>query len=178
MIILGNKIANINKKDPYVFYDKIEELRQNISNLLQERSDNSSNFTLKLKTLIKKLFCQKSLSLKEKFFTDLYEKSQEYINNKMDVINYLYLTREYTYLKCVLFDEVQAMCLSFSKNPKLYENSRFMNLHKDPNDIIEKIVKFYANNPNLSQKENRLFEILPDDIKNIIVSYKSSLSFN
>jgi hypothetical protein len=117
--------------------------------------------------------CDNRLSVKEKFYINLYDKSQEFINNKMDVINYLSFIKEYTYLKCILFDDVPSMCLNLTKNPKLYENSRFTKLNKNNSEMIQKIVKFYVKNSNLTQQEKKLYELLSDEIKDLITKYKS-----
>jgi hypothetical protein len=123
--------------------------------------------------IIKKICCEKKLSFKDKFFMSLYRQAQDYINNKMDVINYLSFIKEYTHLKCLLFEDVPSMCLSFTQNPKLYEHSRFTKLNKDNKDMIEKIVKFYVSNKHPSEQEKKLYELLSDDIKEIIIKLKS-----
>ncbi len=104
----------------------------------------------------------------------LYENAQQYINNKMDVINYLSFIQEFMYLKCFMFDEITAICLGLTKNPKLYDYSKFHRLNKDNKETIEKIVKFYViNNQNLSQQEKKVYDILADDIKDLITKFKS-----
>ncbi len=103
----------------------------------------------------------------------LYRKAQDYINNKMDVINYLSFIKEYTHLKCLLFDDIQSMCLSLTQNPKLYENTKFSKLNKDKNEMIEKVVKYYVANTHSTELEKKLYNILSDDIKEIISKFKS-----
>ncbi len=105
---------------------------------------------------------------------DSYEKAQQYIDNKVDVINYLSFTKEYNYLKSLIFNDMQCICLNYSKSPKLYENSRFSKLNKDDKEMIEKIVKFYMYNQKLTEQERNLFELLSDDIKDLITRYKPS----
>ncbi len=152
---------------------ELDKVIENINNLLDDNSKEKFYFSIELKLLIKKLFCVKRLSLKEKFYMRLYEKSQDYIDNHMDVINYLSLIKEFTYVKSLLFDHVHALCLRFAKNPKLYENSQLTKLNKDNYDMIEEIVKFYTNNPNLSEKDMKFHELLPDNFKEFIENYKS-----
>jgi hypothetical protein len=151
----------------------IDELKERINQLLDEKLLNFPYFSVSPNMIFKKFCCEKKLSFKEKFFIDLYEKSQAFINDKMDVINYLSFNKEYTYLKSLLFDEVQAMCLRFTKNPKLYENSRFMNLYKENSEMIGQIVKFYTNNSNLTEQDMKVYEVLSDEIKEIIDKFKT-----
>ena len=102
----------------------------------------------------------------------MYDKSQTIINNKMDMINYLKFFEEHVNIKCLLFNDIQSLCLNFTKKQKLYEKNSFnKNINPDYENINE-IVDYYVKNPILSKIDKDILELLPEKMQDFISKTK------
>ena len=129
-------------------------------------------FDISFCLLYKYRICPSRLSKNEEFLMNLFIKSQNIIVKKMDVVEYLKFLFEYVNLKFVLFNDMNALCLQFANKPKLI-NSKEDKLSKKKVEKIEEIVRhFTRKNGDLSGEENKLYEILSDDVKELINAFK------
>lgn len=106
------------------------------------------------------------------FFMKMYEKSQNIINNKMDMINYLKFCEEHINIKCLLFNDIQSLCLNFSEKPKLYEKNRFNNIIDTEFESKKEIIDYYVNKSILPKIDKDIFDLLPQKIKDLIIKNK------
>jgi hypothetical protein len=128
----------------------------------------SISFCLKFKTYL----CRPKLSSTEMFYMKLYSRSEEIINSNLDIVNYLKFMQEYIHLKCLLFNDVQTLCFSFMKKHKVYEKNRFLKINSKSYKKLKEIILFYRDNKDLSPMDNKIYELLSDDVKDLIKRYK------
>ena len=114
----------------------------------------------------------KSLTEKEVFFMKMYEKSQNIINNKMDLINYLKFFDEHINIKSLIFNEVQSLCLNFIEKPKLYEKNQYNSIINSDNQSVKVIADYYVNKSFLSKIDKDILELLSKNIRNLILKNK------
>ena len=138
----------------------------------KEGSENNDNISeilsISLWLKIKFCICPRRINEKENFFIKLYEKSIEIINNKMDVIDYLNFRQEYTHLKCLLFDDVHSLCLSYLYKPKVYEKNIMTKIFSKDDKKLSEIINFFKNKTDFSEKDKRIYNILSEDVKCLI----------
>jgi len=124
----------------------------------------SINILLKVKA-----FCfPNKLNNIEKFYLKLYKKSLEIVNNNMDMINYLNFMQEFIHIKCLLFDDIQSLCLSFIRKPKIYEKNRFLKINSHSYKKLKEIILFFREKKELSALDEKIYDLLSDDVKKII----------
>jgi hypothetical protein len=124
------------------------------------------NMLLKIKA-----FCFPSqLKNIEKFYMKLYRRSLDIINNNMDMVNYLKFMQEYIHLKCLFFDDMQSLSLSFIRRPKIYEKNRFLKINSHSYKKLREIILFYREKRQLSELDEKIYELLSDDVKKIIMN--------
>ncbi len=80
--------------------------------------------------------------------------------------------QEYIHLKCLLFNDVQSLCLSFMKKHKVYEKNRFLKINSKSYKKLKEIILFYRDNKDLSPMDSKIYELLSDDVKDLIKRYK------
>ena len=131
-------------------------------------------FSVSIWMTIKKTWCENNLSDREKFLMKIYENSQKFINNKMDVMNYLYFYQEYLNMKCLLFSHIQTLCLEFLEKPKLHEKSRFTKLNTGNNKRIKEIISYFLSKSDLSYEDSKFYDLLSPEIKSILKKINSS----
>jgi hypothetical protein len=116
-----------------------------------------------------KAFCfPNKLKNVEKFYMKLYTKSLAIINNNMDMINYLNFMQEFIHIKCLLFDDIQSLCLDFIRKPKIYEKNRFLKIHSHSYKKLKEIISYFRQNKQLSEMDEKIYDLLSDDVKNLI----------
>ena len=131
-------------------------------------------FSVSIWMTIKKTLCENNLSDREKFLMKIYENSQKFINNKMDVMNYLYFFQEFLNMKCLLFSHIQTLCLEFLEKPKLHEKSRFTKLNARNNKRMKEIIKYFLSKSDFSYDDSKFYDLLTPDIKEIITKLNTS----
>jgi hypothetical protein len=105
---------------------KIEEIEKNYIKELSNKYDQESNFlSVSICLRVKYWICPNRINDRERFLLKLFLKAEEMINSKMDVINFMKIIQEFNYVKCLLFDDVHSLCLSFFKKPKVLEKNIF-----------------------------------------------------
>ena len=104
----------------------------------------------------------------------MYEKSISIINNKIDMINYLKFFDEHINIKCLLFNDVQSLCFSFTEKPKLYDKKKYKYLLNSDHESIKEIVDYFIKKKLLISKssDNRIFDLLNKNIKDLITKNK------
>ena len=147
--------------------EEIEKLK------LKDKSGNLK-FSVSIWMTIKKTLCENNLSNREKFLMKIYENSQKFINNKMDVMNYLYFFQEFLNMKCLLFSHIQTLCLEFLEKPKLHEKSRFTKLNARNNKRMKEIIKYFLSKSDFSYDDSKFYDLLTPDIKEIITKLNTS----
>ncbi len=117
---------------------------------------------------IKAFCCPSKLKKIERFYMKLYNRSLEIINNNMDMINYLKFMQEYINLKCLLFDDIQSLCLSFFRKPKVYEKNRFLKINSHSYKKLKEIIQFFRETKDFEELDEKIYELLSEDVKTLI----------
>jgi hypothetical protein len=121
---------------------------------------------------LKYIMCPKQLSRKDGFFMKIYQKASNIINNKMDMINYLKFMKEYIHVKCLLFNDVHSLCLSFIQKPKVYEKNRFVKINSQSHKKLKDIITYFNSKKSLSKKDKEMFDLLSREVKKMIEHFK------
>ena len=146
---------------------------KHIKECAERLEDNSEFLSIGVCLKIKSWLCESRLTEREKFLIKLYRKSQDIINSKMDMINYLKFLQEYNNVKCLQFNDVQSLCLGFTKKPKIYEKNIIIKINSKTYKNLKEIVAFFKYKKRLSEKDNKIYDLLAEDVKNLIKIIKS-----
>jgi hypothetical protein len=117
---------------------------------------------------IKAFCCKNKLKEIEKFYIKLYKRSVEIIANNMDMINYLKFMQEYIYLKCLLFDDFQSLCMSFVRKPKIYEKNRFLKINSNSYKKLKEIIISLRKKTDYGDLDEKIYDLISDEIKSLI----------
>ena len=112
------------------------------------------------------------MTKKEKFLMKMFDKSQTIINNKMDMINYLRLHEEQINIKCLIFNDIQSICLNYTDRPKLYEKNHFNKIINPGHENINEIVDYYVKKSCLNKEDDDIFKLLSKTIQDNIKRLK------
>ena len=168
-IRISPELQTLAKNDDKIITKTKENFHNYYNNLKEKRH---FLFDISFCLLYKFRICPSRLSKNEEFLMNLFIRSQNIVVKKMDVVEYLKFVFEYVNLKFVLFNDMNALCLQFANKPKLI-NSKEDKLSKKKVEKIEEIVRhFTRKNGDLSGEENKLYEILSDDVKELINAFK------
>ena len=148
---------------------KIEEIEKNyIKEFLKNNERDSDFLYISLWLMLKNFICPKRISDRDSFLLKLFFKAEEIIKSKMDVINYLNILQEFNNTKCLLFDDVHSLCLSFFKKPKLFEKNISTKINSKNHSKLREIIKYFTEKKDISKKDETIFNLLSDDVKNFI----------
>lgn len=124
------------------------------------------------------MFCRNSISRIEEEQYKIFQKGEEILKEKTDIVALMKTINDLNEIKYILFNSFQAMCFNFIRKPTLSESgsndnfSRFF--RKIKNDEVtqkKEIVNYFINefrNP-LSSPYNKAFlDAIDDDIKLVI----------
>jgi len=76
--------------------------------------------------------------------------------------------QEYINIKCLLFDDIQSLCLSFFRKPKVYEKNRFLKINSHSYKKLKEIIQFFRENKDFEELDEKIYELLSDDVKTLI----------
>ena len=155
-------------------FEKIES-KNNFKNIKEfiENSENKGNIlSIGLCLKCRYFLCMKSLTNKEQLFMKLYNKSEEIINIKMDMINYLSSMQDFINVEYLLFNSIHSLCLGFIDKPKIYEKSLFTKTYGKKYKKLAEIVDYFENKKNLTFEDKRIYNLLSKQVKNFILEYK------
>ena len=102
----------------------------------------------------------------------LYNKSEEIINIRMDIINYLAGMQDFVNVEYLLFNSIHSLCLGFFEKPKIYEKSLFTKNYGKKYKKLAEIIDYYDNKKILSIEDKRIYNLLSKQVKNLILEYK------
>jgi hypothetical protein len=140
---------------------------QKIIEAVDKINQKETLFELSIFTKIKSNFCEIQMDKYQSFNMKIYEKAQEIINEKLDILNYLKFCNEYLYLKCILLSDIQTLCFSYLESPKLYEKNKFNVIHSKDIKKISQIVAYFRKN-DLNPTDEKIFNLLSEYIKELI----------
>ena len=161
--------VRVREKDKVILKTK-ESFHEYYYNLKKRRN---FLFDISFCLLFKYRLCPGRLSKNEGFLMNLFIKSRNIIDKKMDVVEYLKFVFEYVNLKYVLFSDINSLCLQFANKPNLMQNSRLDIFCQKKIAKTEDIVRYFTKKVGeLSEEEKKLYEILSDDIKELIKAFK------
>ena len=89
------------------------------------------------------------------------------------MIYYLNFQQEYMHMKCLLFDDLQPLCLSFMRKPKVYDKNIFSKVNSKSTKKLKEIILFFKNKRELSQQDQKMYELLSEDVKSLIKNFKA-----
>ena len=158
-----------------ILFKKLDEEIENIKDFKKvEKSFLKISLCLRLKAAL----CKKSLTEKDVFFMKMFDKSQNIINDKMDMINYLKFFDEHINIKCLLFNEVQSLCLNFTEKPKLYVKNHYNDIMNSDYKSIKEITEYFVNKTFLPKTDKDIFDLLSKKIQNIIIKNNQTFKQN
>jgi len=167
--ISGNVKDNIMNKNESDRLKNIKDVNiDHIKEWVEKRETPAEILSISIWLKIKALCCSSRLSKIDRFYMKLYNRSIDIINNNMDMINYLKFMQEYINLKCILFDDIQSLCLSFIRKPKVYEKNRFLKINSHSHKKLKEIILFFKEHNELGVLDEKIYDLLSDDVKNFI----------
>ena len=98
----------------------------------------------------------------------IYKKCEKIIIRKMDIINYLKFLQEFSQVKCILFNEIHSLCLSFIQKPKVYENNYFTKIESDHYIKLFDIINYFKSKNEKSKEDLIIFELISNTMKKVI----------
>ena len=116
--------------------------------------------------------CKKTLSAQELFYMKIYKICEEIFIRKMDMINYMKFIQEYTHVKCLLFNDIHSLCLSFIKKPKVYENNKFTKIESEDYKKVFDIINYFQSKNEKTKEDLLIFNLLSKTLKKIIKKFK------
>ena len=102
----------------------------------------------------------------------IYRKCEEIIIQEMDMMNYLKFINEFTHIKCILFNEIHSLCLSFMEKPKVYENNRFTKIKANNHKKVFDIFNHFKSKNEKTKEDIMIFELLSKSLKKMIRKFK------
>ena len=155
---------------------KQSEINDNLIKLLNEKTDFS--YYLPLKTFLLNICFKKSMSEKEKNIYKIYNKGNNLIKEKTDIVSFMKIIDEINKMKYVLFNQVQSLCFNFLRKPSLIEDktedkySKFFNYIKGDEvtqrkDIVEHFVN-QSKSQIFSHYNKAFLDIIENDMKVVI----------
>ena len=90
----------------------------------------------------------------------------------MDVINYMKFINEFTHVKCILFNEIPSLCLSFMQKPKVYEKTRFTKIKGHDYEKAYEIINHFKFQNEKTKEDLVMFEFLSKTLKKMIKKFK------
>ena len=144
----------------------------NIKEYFDKSEKKIGTLSISLWLMCKNLICNKLMKDNEIFFMKLFNKSQEIINTKMDMIHYLKNMQELINMKYLLFNDIHCLCLGFFKKPKIYEKNQFVKDYSRDYKKLAEIINYYEKKKNYTSIDLKIFDLLSDEIKSMILEYK------
>ena len=159
------------KKESIINF-KIVLTLEKVKEILVHKEQRRLFFEVSIWSKLKHMLCKKTLSEKESFYMKIYKKCEEIIIREMDMINYLKFMQEYTHFKCILFNDIHSLCLSFMQKPKVYENNRFTKINSDNHKKVFDIFNHFKSKNQKSKEDLIIFEFLSKTLKKIIQKFR------
>ena len=151
---------------------KIVLTLEKVKEILDLKKQRGLFFEVSIWLKFKNLCCKKTLSEKELFYMKIYKKSEKIFLREMDMINYLKFMQEYAQVKCILFNDIHSLCLSFIQKPKVYENNRFTKIQSNNHEKVYEIINHFKSKNEKSKEDLKIFELLSKTLKKMIRKFR------
>ena len=73
--------------------------------------------------------------------------------------------QEYAQVKCILFNDIHSLCLSFIQKPKVYENNRFTKIQSNNHEKVYEIINHFKSKNEKSKEDLKIFELFSKTLK-------------
>lgn len=124
-------------------------------------------FRVSLSRIFKFNLCFFCLSENDKKEKKLYNSATRFLNQKLDIIHFLWVNEKVEKMSLLIFNEEQNMALNYTKKPCLIKEDELklhgINLEEEnPSRNLEKLNEYFkAKIPDLDNYDKKLIEMLP-----------------